>query len=140
MAGRSSRKLLGHAQKSAARSRIARNLSRPWAQLAADELQAWLRCKRHDGHPGERRIDGGGALHEALHDPILERMETDDGEPAAGCKYAQCSIQTARERTQFIVDEDAQRLKSASCGVLARLTRAHRACRERRKLTGAQHR
>ncbi len=77
---------------------------------------------------------------EALDDAVLQRMEGDDGEPAARLQRALGRKQRAREFAEFVVDEDAQRLEDArrrmdpvlriaADSVLDRLGEIARACR-----------
>src|SRR5450759_5541293 len=88
----------------------------------------------------ERRIDARATLHEAFDDAILERMKTDHREAPTGREHGKRSLKAACQRTQLIVDENAQRLKSTGGRVFARLARAHRARHERRKVARARER
>ena len=46
-----------------------------------------------------------------LYDTVFERMKGDDGEPPAGLEHRLGAAQARRQFAQFVVDEDAQRLK-----------------------------
>src|SRR4029079_7715364 len=48
---------------------------------------------------------------EPLHDPVLERVEGDDGEAAAGLQHLERRWQGVRERVELVVDRDPQSLE-----------------------------
>ncbi len=50
---------------------------------------------------------------EALDDPVLERVEADHGEPAAGPQHLERRGQRGLERAELVVDGDPQRLEDA---------------------------
>ena len=52
---------------------------------------------------------------ELLDDPVLERVERDHAEPAAGPQHLERRRQRALERAELVVDLDAQRLEDALC-------------------------
>ena len=82
------------------------------------------------GRSLERRIDLRLALHEALHGAVLEGVEADARpgvRPGASTSSAACK--SALELPELIVDEHAQRLKSARRGMLARLAACARRAR-----------
>jgi len=83
--------------------------------------------------PGGR---GGLASHrqEILDDAVLERMERDDDEPAAGRKQALGRNEPVREAAKLVVDEDAQRLERAGRRVNVAGPSAHDAGDDRREL------
>jgi hypothetical protein len=49
----------------------------------------------------------GPSGEELLHDPILERMERDDGETAAGFQDTLCRMQRAYQFSQLVVHRDS---------------------------------
>ena len=53
------------------------------------------------------------AEHESLHDPVLERVERDDRETAAGAQERERGHKTALEVRELVVHRDAQRLEDA---------------------------
>ena len=53
------------------------------------------------------------AEHESLHDPILERVERDDRETAAGTQHAERCRKAALQVRELVVHRDAQRLEDA---------------------------
>ena len=55
----------------------------------------------------------GAVGDEALDDAVLERMEGDHGQPAAGLQHALGRKQRPRQLAELVVDEDAQRLEDA---------------------------
>ena len=55
--------------------------------------------------------DAAARLEEALHDPVLEAVEGDHGEPAAGREHLLGGGEPALELGQLLVDVDAQRLE-----------------------------
>ena len=59
------------------------------------------------------RLLAGAVGDEALDDAVLERMEGDDGEPAAGLQRPLGGKQRAGELAELVIDEDAQRLEDA---------------------------
>ena len=59
------------------------------------------------------RLLAGAVGDEALDDAVLERMEGDDGEPAAWLQHALGGEQCAGELAELVIDEDAQRLEDA---------------------------
>ena len=50
---------------------------------------------------------------EALHDPVLERVEADHREPTARPKHLECRGKARLERLELVVDLDAERLEDA---------------------------
>ena len=48
---------------------------------------------------------------EALDDPVLERLEADDGDPPSGTKRLERRREGGLERFELVVDGDAQRLE-----------------------------
>ena len=54
---------------------------------------------------------------EALDDPVLERVEADHGEPAAGPQHLERVGQRGLERAELVVDGDPQRLEDALGGM-----------------------
>ena len=72
------------------------------------------------GLGGVAAAAGGGAgaeLEEALDDAVLERVEGDDGEPAARRERTLGGGEAAGELAELVVDRDAQRLEAAGRGV-----------------------
>ena len=59
------------------------------------------------------RLLAGAVGDEALDDAVLERMEGDDGQPAAGLQRPLGGKQRAGELAELVIDEDAQRLEDA---------------------------
>ena len=59
------------------------------------------------------RLLAGAVGDEALDDAVLERMEGDDGEPAARLQRPLGGKQRTGELAELIIDEDAQRLEDA---------------------------
>src|SRR4029077_8300146 len=49
--------------------------------------------------------------HEALHDPVFERVERDDGEAAPRPEHLERGRERALERVELAVDGDAERLE-----------------------------
>ena len=48
---------------------------------------------------------------EPLDDPVLERVEADDGDPAAWCKHLERCGQGGLESAKLVVDGDPERLE-----------------------------
>ena len=63
------------------------------------------------------RLLAGAVGDEALDDAVLQRMEGDDGQPAAGLQRALGGKQRPGKLAELVVDEDAQRLEDAGGGV-----------------------
>src|SRR6185312_370707 len=84
---------LRHTQERTARSGIARELVGRGAQLPADELEKGAGLGRDHRQLAESGIHLRLALHEALHHPIFERMEADDGESSARCEHLERGLQ-----------------------------------------------
>ena len=47
------------------------------------------------------------ALDEALDDPVFERVKRDYREPAAGCKYIDCTRERRLQSHQFLIRGNA---------------------------------
>ena len=72
--------------------------------------------RRQVARAGRQRA--AALLEEALHDPVLEAVEGDDGEPAAGRKHLLGGRQPALELVELLVDVDADRLEGAGRRIL----------------------
>ena len=55
--------------------------------------------------------------HEPLHDPVLERVEGDDGEPAARSKHPHRIRKRRLERAELVVHGDPQSLEDTPGGM-----------------------
>ena len=83
-----------------------------------------------DGEVGRARAAVLLAAQELLDDPVLERVERDHAEPAAGPQHLERGGQRALERAELVVDLDPQRLEDA----LGRMTLAEPRRRRDRRL------
>ena len=63
------------------------------------------------------------AGHEALDDPVLERVEAYHDEPATGGEQREALVERALERGELVVECDADRLEHTSRGMDAALLR-----------------
>src|SRR5271165_2439031 len=89
--------MLGDAQPGTARARIGRNCLLLRLNRLADELELGTRARRHLWQPGVHGIGERMAAHELLHHAVLERMKTDDGEPALRRQAFECSFEPGLE-------------------------------------------
>src|SRR5436190_23498757 len=64
---------------------------------------------------GQRTAAG---FKEALHDPVLERVEGDDREPPAGREHLLRRSEAAFELAELVVDVDPDRLEGAGRRIL----------------------
>src|ERR1700730_10177571 len=135
-----SREPLRHAQQRAAGARVALQLRWRGPALAADELEARARRGGHNRQTPQGRVDLRRAARDALDHAILEGMEAGDREAPAGRERVERAAEAEFELPELVVDEHAQRLKSARRGVLAGLARAHGACDQGGELAGAGQR
>ena len=111
--------LLGDAQARRAGARIGgdlggrrqHRLAREVAQRGGALLGARRRMTRRAG-----RAAGAGA-HEFLDRAVFQRMERDDGQPAARRQHLLGGGEAALELAQFVVHGDAQRLEGAGGGI-----------------------
>ncbi len=104
---------LRDAQTRAARARIALDLFIARADEPADELQARPRVGRDVRQSGVHLVAARFASHEALDDPVLERVEADHEEPPAGREQLDGLRQRALERGELGVDGYSDRLERA---------------------------
>ena len=117
--------MAGAAVRSAARSRAER--ARGLRAISAAPGTTGLRFRRRKLGAARAPAAAGGAssraaaaaarAQETLHPAVLERMERDDREPAAGHQQALGRREAAVELAQLVVDGDAQRLEGAGRGV-----------------------
>ena len=98
---------------------------------AADERERRRRQRRRpDGQPGEPRIAAERLRRrgeEALHDPVLERMEADDGKATAGGEHRDDRGQCQRELLKLAIDENPESLERARGRILTPITPRARA-------------
>jgi hypothetical protein len=66
-----------------------------------------------DREVGRARAAALAVAHEGLYDPILERVEADHREPAGRPQSFECCGQRTLERTELVIDRDAQGLEDA---------------------------
>ena len=66
---------------------------------------------------GRARAALRAIAQEPLDDPVLERVEADDGEPAARPQHLERRRETDLERLELVVDRDPQRLEDALRGM-----------------------
>lgn len=71
----------------------------------------------HTGNSGGQ-VQPRAPAHLALDDAVLERMEGDDGQSAAGIEAADRSLHHVADGAELIVHGDADGLKASLCGVL----------------------
>src|SRR5512133_1596624 len=106
--------LLGCPQPGRARARVDCNLMsrRPDGLLRQD---AQRRLAAADADRELRRARAAMLLppEEALDDPVLERVEADDGDPPSGTERLERRREGGLERLQLVVDGDPQRLEDA---------------------------
>ena len=92
-----------------------------WASSCALGRIAFRFSRRSSGSraadaDGEvRRADAAALepLEEALHDPVLERVERDHGDAAAGSQHLEGGRKRLLELAELVVDRDAERLEDA---------------------------
>src|SRR5207249_5976096 len=82
-------------------------------RLPVQAAQLGLAAADADGEV--RRADAAALelLEEALHDPVLERMEGDHRETPAGSQHLECGRQRFLELAELVVDGDAKSLEHA---------------------------
>src|SRR5712691_4894349 len=74
--------------------------------------------QRRPSADADREVRRAGApalavAHERLHDPVFERVEADHREASSRPEHLQGRRQRALERSELVVDGDAQRLEDA---------------------------
>ena len=62
------------------------------------------------------------STHEPLHNPVFQRMKTDNRETPAGCENFKCRIESCGNFFEFVIDGDPDRLERSRCNVLVRIT------------------
>src|SRR5439155_13325570 len=110
--------LYSHAESRGRRSRVSRRLS----GVRADRLprgRAELRslAAHADREVGRTLAAAFAIAHEALDDPILERMEADHREPATGPQHRERGRQRGLEGAELVVDGNPERLEHALGGM-----------------------
>ena len=88
-------------------------------RAAADQLGLGLAAADADRQVGRADAAARAVGEEALDAPVLERVEGDGGQPAAGRSSSQAQRQRRVELAELVVDRDAQRLEGALGGVAA---------------------
>ncbi len=83
--------------------------------------------RRHVRQLRVDRIALGLAAHEALDQPVLERMEADHAQPAARREQADGLRQRGLDFLELAIHVDADRLEGARRRMLAGFARRHRA-------------
>src|SRR5690242_9273083 len=137
--GREWSETLGDTQLGAARARVARLLVFAGHDgVACEDAQAGRAAA--DARWKLRRADAAAlfGLEEALDDAILQGMEADDGEPAAGSEQVQRGGKRGLQTAQLVVDGDAQSLEGARGGVDAAGATVNNAGNQSRQLAGAR--
>src|SRR5690349_5255118 len=88
-------------------ARVRRQLARRRLDGPARE-RAQLGLVAADAHREVRRARAAllARAQEALHDPVLERVEADHREAAAGAQHLECLGERRLERAELIVDRD----------------------------------
>ena len=108
-------KLQRRAQAPRLGARVARHLAGARAHRAAgDQLRLGLAPAHADGQVRRADAAAGAVDEEALHHPVLERVEGDRGHAAARAQQRPRGGQRALERLQLVVDRDPDRLEHAS--------------------------
>src|SRR5207244_10136640 len=110
--------LYSHAESRGRRSRVSRRRS----GVRADRLprgRAELRslAAHADREVGRTLAAAFAIAHEALDDPILERMEADHREPATGPQHRERGRQRGLEGAELVVDGNPERLEHALGGM-----------------------
>src|SRR5690606_9709132 len=113
--------LLGDAHDRASRTRIARHFRFGGANCLADTLELGARVIGDVRKPGVDRIVLRVLLHEALDDPVFERMKADRAEAAARRQHLERTCEPRLDLRELVIDMNAQCLKGARCRVLAGL-------------------
>ena len=110
------------AQGGGAGARIGGDLGLAGADRLGDRLEGRRRPGLARGRQVARAGRQGAAarLEEALHDPVLEAVEGDDGKAAAGREHLLGGRQPALELVKLLVHVDADRLEGARRRVLLR--------------------
>src|SRR5450830_633532 len=105
----------GDAQFGRLAARIDFGLARPGCHRPAGQ-DAQRRLVPAHTQRQARRADAarGVALEELLDHAVFQRMETHRRQAAAGAQHAVGLVETAGQRLQLIVDDDAQRLEDAA--------------------------
>ena len=96
-----------------------------WSSSAADGRTGLRVSSRSSGSLPQTQIGKSGGHvqpfaprdHELLHDPVLERVEADHGEPPTGPQHRDRSGQRRLELAELVVDGDPERLEDALGGM-----------------------
>src|SRR5262249_39548559 len=106
--------LRSHPQPRGLRARVPGDLGRARADRAP-RRRAHRRLRPADAHGEVRRARAALLLlaEELLHDAVLERVERDHAEAAAGTQHLERGRERARDGAELVVDLDPQRLEDA---------------------------
>src|SRR5918994_3676436 len=89
-------------------ARVVVHLARRRAdELRGEDPRLRLLATHADRELRRARTAAGAVAQEALHDPVLERMEADDRQPSAGTQHLERRREPDLERLELVVDLDA---------------------------------